>query len=57
MKNLTMASKKLLINEFKKLFFQTINVNEEDFFSFSNFFSKRKYSRKAYLLHAGDKWD
>ena len=52
-----MASKKLLINEFKKLFFQPINVDEEDFFSFSNFFSKRKYSRKTYLLHAGDKWD
>ena len=52
-----MTSKKLLIDEFRRLFFQPIKVAEEDLFSFSNLFSERRYSRKTYLLHAGDRWN
>ncbi len=52
-----MVSKKLLIDEFRRLFFQPINVDEGNLFSFSKSFSEGKYPRKTYLLYAGDRWD
>ncbi len=52
-----MASKQILLDKFSRKYFQHINVDEKDLSSLSNFFSKRKYSRKMYLLHVGDKWD
>lgn len=51
------ASKKLLIDEFSRLYFQPINVDEEDLFTFSKLFSEGKYARKTYLLHAGNRWE
>ena len=57
MVNPAMTSKRFLINEFKRLFFHNINLDEDDLFSFSRFFSEKKYPRKTYLLHAGDRWD
>lgn len=51
------TSNKLLVDEFRKLFFHNINLDEEDMLSFSNFFSEKNYPRKTYLLHAGDRWN
>lgn len=52
-----MTSKQILFEKFRKQYFQHINVDELDLFSLSNLFKERKYTRKTFLLRAGDRWD